>query len=105
MSDRPHVVVDPAQNFGNPAVARTRIPTAAIVGVYVAGDTVEALLDDHALTREDLLVACWYEARYGARTEEWAAWLEQWQGALWRREFEAVPLPPQEREDDEHAQQ
>jgi uncharacterized protein (DUF433 family) len=107
MTVRPFVVVDPAQNFGRPALSRTRVAVGDVVAVLLAGEDPDSLCADFGLTRGDLLVACWFAARYGVEGRprgEWAAWLEEWEPVIWRAscDYEAVPLPVGE--DGGHAQ-
>jgi uncharacterized protein (DUF433 family) len=97
MPDRPHIVIDPAQNFGRPSIARTRVPIPAALGLLDAGEPPDVVLDELSLTLPDLLICCWYEARYGmygTPREAWADWLEQWESTLWRTHYDQVPLPP-----------
>lgn len=96
--DRPYIVLDPAQNFGHPAIARTRVQIAHIIDWLESGDPVAVVQDEYGLTREDLLVACWFEARYGTGAhprDDWLDWLEDWEPTLWgAKDYDGIPLPP-----------
>ncbi|MEO3856185.1 DUF433 domain-containing protein [Acrocarpospora sp. B8E8] len=95
---RPYIVIDPAQNFGQPAIARTRVQIAHIIDWLESGDLVHVVQDEYGLTRADLLVACWFEARYGTGAhprDEWLDWLEDHEPALWSAKgYEEIPFPP-----------
>jgi uncharacterized protein (DUF433 family) len=103
---RPHIVIDPAQNFGHPALGRSRAPVDAILERLDAGDDWEDVADDHGLTRGDILVACWFEARYGRGAhprEGWLDWLEAWEPALWKAaNYDEIPLPYDWNPEEEH---
>jgi uncharacterized protein (DUF433 family) len=108
--DRPHVVIvmDPAQNFGHPALASTRTRVEHVIAWLDAGETVSTICAEYGLTRGDVLVACWFEARYGVGAhprDEWLDWLEEWEPVLWSVpcDYETVPLPLGE--DRRHAHQ
>ncbi|MEU8378992.1 hypothetical protein [Streptosporangium sp. NPDC048865] len=94
---RPHVVAAPWLFFGRPALARTGTDTLAAIGLYLAGDAPETVLAELGLTRGEFLTICWWEAHWGTRTKEWAAWRDQHAGALgeghWRG-YDDIPYPP-----------
>uniref|UniRef100_UPI003F4941E3 hypothetical protein n=1 Tax=Streptosporangium sp. CA-235898 TaxID=3240073 RepID=UPI003F4941E3 len=102
---RPHVVAAPWLFFGRPALARTGTDTLAAIGPYLAGDTPETVLAELDITRGEFLTACWWEAHWGTRTKEWAAWREQHAGALgeghWRG-YDDIPYPPRPDADGQH---
>lgn len=63
----PHITVDPNVQFGKPVIAGTRVPVEVIVGHMAAGDTVEQVLDQYNLTREQVLAALKYAAKVVAQ--------------------------------------
>jgi uncharacterized protein (DUF433 family) len=58
----PRIVVDEAGRFGKPVIKGTRIDVAAIVGHLGAGDSVEDVMREYSLAREDVLAAPAYAA-------------------------------------------
>lgn len=96
--DRPYIVLDPAQNFGQPAIGSTRVKVADILGWLDAGESVATIEEEYGASREDVLVACWFEARYGTGAhprDEWLDWLEEWEPTLWSAKgYDMIPLPP-----------
>jgi uncharacterized protein (DUF433 family) len=108
MTDRPHIIVDPAQNFGDPALGRSRVKVENLLERLDADDSWEDVADDHGLTRGDILVACWFEARYGSGPhprDEWLDWLEAWEPNLWKAssvDYDEIPLPYDWTPEEEH---
>jgi uncharacterized protein (DUF433 family) len=95
---RPHVRVDPAQRFGQPAVKG--ISCEAIGGMLLAGEDVATVADDYDLTRADVLVAAWYQGMYGTRQyrRAWKGWAEQAGQAMWDTrtvDYGQIPDPPE----------
>jgi len=104
--------IHPGRYSGVPCIGGTRIPLDSVVGLaWVYG--VETAMSDYDLTREGVLVACWYAGIYGdvdpyigrspgtARVrrdgrwiKRWRAWADQWQGAMWSGKWDEVPDPP-----------
>ena len=58
----PRIVVDEAVRFGKPVIKGTRIDVATIVGHLSAGDSVEDVMREYKLAREDVLAALAYAA-------------------------------------------
>jgi uncharacterized protein (DUF433 family) len=58
----PRVFSDPKVLFGKPALAGTRISVELILEKLGAGDTVEELMSDYRLTREQVLAAVRFAA-------------------------------------------
>jgi uncharacterized protein (DUF433 family) len=58
----PRIVVDPAIRFGKPVIEGTRVPVELVLGQLAAGMTIETVMDEYALTREDVLAALAYAA-------------------------------------------
>lgn len=98
-SDTPYVSVMPGMYHGEPCVNGHRLPTRMIADHVFdgAGGTAEDTWD---ITRDEVLVACWFEARYGkSRTmrQAWRPWLERADPVLWHSTKEAwagMPMPP-----------
>lgn len=96
--DRPHVRVDPAQRFGQPAVRG--ISCDAIADMLIAEEDVDVVADEYGLTRADVLVACWYLGLYGTPRwrRRWWTWASDVAGpAMWdirTVEYDAIPDPP-----------
>ena len=59
-SERPIIAIDPLVAFGRPIVRRAGISTAAIADRIDAGETVEALVDDYDLSRDEIEQAVLY---------------------------------------------
>jgi uncharacterized protein (DUF433 family) len=58
----PRIVVDSQISFGKPVIEGTRVPVEIVVGKLGGGMTVEEVMDDYVLTREDVLAALSYAA-------------------------------------------
>ena len=56
------IVSDPKILFGKPTIAGTRISVELILEKLGAGDTVEELMSDYRLTREQVLAAVRFAA-------------------------------------------
>ena len=59
----PRISADPGICHGRVVVDGTRIPVATILGFLSAGDSVESVLEEYALTREDVLACLAYAAK------------------------------------------
>jgi uncharacterized protein (DUF433 family) len=53
---------DPAILGGKPVIAGTRVSVAVIVGSIGGGMTVDEVISEYSLTREQVLAALWYAA-------------------------------------------
>lgn len=95
MTSRPHVWVDPGRCSGRPALAGHRLPTET-VGRYYADLGLAETCTAYGIERAEVLVCCWFEARYGMRRLKrlWRQWLDDNEGAMWLGEWDAVPDPP-----------
>ncbi len=69
MQIAPRIVVDPAVRFGKPVIEGTRVPVDLILGKLAGGMTIEAVMDEYTLTREDILAALAYAAERIASEE------------------------------------
>jgi uncharacterized protein (DUF433 family) len=58
----PRIIVDPEIRFGKPVIEGTRVPVELIVGKLGGGMSMEEVMDEYALTREDVLAALSYAA-------------------------------------------
>lgn len=75
MADRPRIIVDPAVRWGRPHLEGTHTATVDVAGMVVAGEPVDVVADEYALTRHQVLLACWHEALNGGiRRSGWLAW-------------------------------
>ena len=59
----PRITVDENVRFGKPVIAGTRVPVALVVGKLAGGMTVEQVMKEYELSREDVLAALSYAAR------------------------------------------
>lgn len=102
------VTFTPGTNFGAPSLGgvplRVLLPIVWVDGVAVA-------MGSYSLTREDVLVACWFAARcgiddvypgFGHRTDgrvwktRWGRWAKEHQTKMWHGVWNEVPDPPTE---------
>jgi uncharacterized protein (DUF433 family) len=58
----PGISMDPDIRLGKPCLTGTRIDVATVVGALAAGESIEAVQDAYAITREQILVALRYAA-------------------------------------------
>lgn len=96
-NDRPHISADPAVCFGRPAVKG--VPAEALAARVWGGDTVDDITADHqphGHTRNDVLVACWWQARWGNRAwrQRWRPWLYANEPHMAAGQWQHVPDPP-----------
>lgn len=59
----PRITVDEKIRFGKPVIAGTRVPVDLVVGKLAGGMTVEQVMKEYELVREDILAALSYAAR------------------------------------------
>ncbi len=62
----PGISMDPDVRFGKPCITGTRIDVATIVGAIAAGETVESIVREYALTAEQVRSALSYAAHVAA---------------------------------------
>jgi uncharacterized protein (DUF433 family) len=62
----PGISMNPGVRFGKPCIAGTRVDVATVVGAIGAGDSIEAVQEAYALTREQVLAAVRYAAHVAA---------------------------------------
>ncbi|MER5649577.1 hypothetical protein [Streptosporangium sp. NPDC002524] len=89
---RPHIVVDPAVNDGRPTLPGGA-SVADVIAAYIGGATPATLYLQYRIGREDLLICCWWVARYAKQRQTWKNWLDRWGPMLATRELAEVPLP------------
>lgn len=58
----PRIIVDSEIRFGKPVIEGTRVPVELIVGKLGGGMSMEEVMDEYMLTREDVLAALSYAA-------------------------------------------
>ena len=59
----PNIAVDPAVQFGKPVIAGTRVPVAVIIGHIAAGTTINEVMREYKLTKEQVLAALKYASK------------------------------------------
>lgn len=65
----PRIVVDPNVRFGKPIIRGTRVPVALVLAKLAGGMTADSLLEEFALTPEDVQAALSYAAKLVAGEE------------------------------------
>lgn len=59
----PRIAVDPEVCVGKPVIAGTRVPVSVVVGAVAAGDSVDEIAREYAITGEDVRAALSYAAK------------------------------------------
>jgi uncharacterized protein (DUF433 family) len=59
----PRIAVDQDIRFGRPVIAGTRVPVDLVIGKLAGGMTVEEVMREYELDREDVLAALSYAAQ------------------------------------------
>lgn len=105
VTDRPHVEVDPSVRYGAPTVVG-RVRVVDVADLVWAGEPVVVVMEEHNLTRVEVLVACWYAGTHGfpGRTgmpsrvwrQRWGTWADKAGLVLWRADGDTgtIPDPP-----------
>ncbi len=62
MQIAPRIVVDERVQAGKPVIAGTRVPVETILGVLAAGETMERVMSEYRIQKEDVLAAIAYAA-------------------------------------------
>ncbi len=65
----PRIVVDEKIRFGKPVIKGTRVDVVTVLGHLAAGDTLEDVMREYGLAREDVLAAIAYAAEIVAAEE------------------------------------
>jgi uncharacterized protein (DUF433 family) len=63
------IVVDAKVRFGKPVIRGTRVPVDLVVGKLAGGMTIEAVMKEYDLKREDVLNALSYAAKLASEEE------------------------------------
>ncbi len=71
----PGISMDPGIGFGKPCLTGTRIDVATVVGALAAGESVEAVQEAYAMTREQILAALRYAAHVAEHVPRWSSQL------------------------------
>ena len=58
--------MDPDVRFGKPCIAGTRMDVATVLGLFAAGETVDTVVAEYALTPEQVRAALAYAAHVAA---------------------------------------
>lgn len=59
----PRITIDPEVAFGKPVIKGTRVPVAVIVGHIAAGDTIDDVIREYELMKDDVFAALKYAAK------------------------------------------
>lgn len=59
----PRIVVDETIRFGKPIIQGTRVPVDLVLGKLAGGMTIEEVMAEYDLAREDVLAVLSYAAR------------------------------------------
>lgn len=91
----PYIWVHPGRLSGDPALGGHRLPTHTVAVHYVALGMAETE-DAYVIERADVLICCWFEARYGSRKLKrlWREWLGAFERLMWESRWADVPEPP-----------
>lgn len=99
-TQEPMITVNPAYYSGLPCI-RWRLSTDQFAETWWRGVTLAEIEANWPNIRKpEIVLACWYEAKYGRRTKRnkaWAKWADEVQGELWHLRYD-VPMPPQRAE-------
>lgn len=98
VTERPFICLDPMVCDGKPTIGLSRLYVQVIAEAWWYGafkETTIYLNWPACKGRAELLLACWWMARYGTRIwrKRWGAWLKTVEGALWAGNHD-VALPP-----------
>ncbi len=62
MQIAPRIVVDERVQAGKPVIAGTRVPVETVLGALAAGETMERVMSEYRIQKEDVLAAIAYAA-------------------------------------------
>ncbi len=95
-NQHPCVWVSPGRCSGRPCIGGHRLSVDLIADLWWGGSSAVAIQRDYAITREQIVVACWYVARYGTRMwrRRWGRWETDVFQRLWNGRYKGAPLPP-----------
>ncbi len=92
--------IAPNVQWGEPCVGGTRVPAVQMARCWWYGTWTETdLLDDYRITRNSLVLCCWWAALHCRERwltgSGWKEWARQWETTLWEGRWSGVVLPPQ----------
>jgi uncharacterized protein (DUF433 family) len=58
----PRIVVDERIQADKPVISCTRVPVEVVLGVLAAGESMESIIEEYRIQREDILAAIAYAA-------------------------------------------
>jgi len=64
-----HITIQPDVRFGKPVIAGTRVPVDLVVGKVAGGMTIEEIMQEYGLTREQVQATLKYAAHLVAEEE------------------------------------
>ena len=97
-ADNAFISFAPYMQAGEPTIGRTRLPADHIAKQWWYGVRLDLIqLNWPEVTRSVVLIVAWYFGTRGSVTwkKRWGDWARQWQGELFRSEWDAIALPPQ----------
>jgi uncharacterized protein (DUF433 family) len=50
----PGITMDADVRFGKPCISGTRMDVATVIGLFAAGETIDTVAEEHALTPEEV---------------------------------------------------
>ena len=65
----PRITIDGRVRFGKPVIKGTRVPVELVLGKLAGGMTIEEVMREYELEREDVLAALAYAARLVAQEQ------------------------------------
>ena len=65
----PRIVVDPKVRFGKPVIEGTRVPVELVIGKLGGGMSIEEIVGEYEITRDDIHAALNYAASLIASEE------------------------------------
>ncbi len=63
------IVIDPEVRHGKPIIKNTRVPVDIILGSLAGGMSIEEVMDEYGIEREDVLAAIEYATNIVAKEE------------------------------------
>src|SRR6266496_757841 len=57
MQIAPRIVLDERIHAGKPVIAGTRVPVEVVLGVLATGESMERIMDEYRIQKEDILAA------------------------------------------------
>jgi uncharacterized protein (DUF433 family) len=93
--DEEFVVVMPSRLGGKPTIGHRRISTQQVADLYWHFGGFDEL-KSYELTEKQVVIAVWFEARYGTRMRRarWKEWLDDNDARLWSAKTYGVPANP-----------